>query len=121
MKPSKRPGGGGKRPGRGKKPWRRPQRRPTLNGLDNIGQDESIDEGEDEEYFDDFEENDYMEEEKEDFQDFGGGDTFGLDTEEEEEDNLQSLLPLSSAQPPMVRENITSHNHILLCSRDMQQ
>jgi len=105
VKPSKRPGGGGKRPGRGKKPWRRPQRRPTLNGLDNTGQDEGIDKGEDEEYFDDFEENDYMEdyaeEEKEDFQDLGVGDTFGLDTEEEEEEDLQSLLPLSSAQPSM--------------------
>ena len=74
-----------------------------------------MDEVEDEEYFDDFEENDYMEVEKEDFQDFGGGDTFGLDTEEEEEeDYIQSLLPLSSVQPSMVKGIIISHDHVLL-------
>lgn len=108
MKPSKRPGGGGRRPGHGKKkPWRRPERRPTHNGLDNTGHDESIyatEEDEEEEYFDDFDETDYIEgsEEEKDFQGFAGGDIFGLDTEEEEEeDNLQSLLPLSSGQPSM--------------------
>ena len=87
--------------------------------MDNTGQDESIDEGEDEEYFNDFEENDYMEEE-EDFQGFGDGDAFGLENtgEDEEEDNLQSLLPLFSSQPSMVIGKITSQIHCgIVCVR----
>ena len=91
MKPSKRPTGV-RRPGHGsKRPWRRPQRRPTaFNGLDNAGQDGSTLEDEEEEYFDDFAE----EEVDKDFQEFGVGETLGVDFEENDEE-LQHLYPLS--------------------------
>ena len=81
-----------RRPGHGsKRPWRRPQRRPTaFNGLDNAGQDEITLEDEEEEYFDDFAE----QEVDKDFQEFGGGETLGLDFEENDEE-LQHLYPLS--------------------------
>ena len=73
------------------------------NGLnDDADRDEVVEE--EEEYFDDFDENGYMEEQHTNFQTFDDEENINHQTEEEEEDYLQSLQTLSQVEqrPPKV-------------------
>ena len=64
------------------------------NGLtDDADRDEVVEE--EEEYFDDFDENGYMEEQHTNFQTFDDEENINHQTEEEEADYLQSLQTLS--------------------------
>ena len=75
------------------------------NGLnDEADRDEVVEE--EEEYFDDFDENDYMEEQLTNFQSFDDEQNLNHQAEEEEEDYLQSLQPLSQVEqrPPMCQD-----------------
>ena len=69
---------------------------------DDADRDEVIEE--EEEYFEDFEENDYMEEQQTNFQTFDDEENINHQSEEGEEDYLQSLQTLSQVEqrPPKV-------------------
>ena len=66
------------------------------NGLNDADRDEVIEE--EEEYFEDFVENDYMEEQQTNFQTFDAEENINHQAEEEEEDYLQSLQTLSQVE-----------------------
>ena len=67
------------------------------NGLtDDADRDEVVEE--EEEYFDNFDENDYMEEQLTHFPTFDDEENINHQSEEEEEDYLQSLQPLSQVE-----------------------
>ena len=72
-------------------------RKPMQNGLnDDADRDEVIEE--EEEYFEDFEENDYMEEQLTNFQTFDDEENINHPAEDEEEDYLQSLQAFSQVE-----------------------
>ena len=85
------------------------------NGLnDGADRDEVIEE--EEEYFEDFEENDYMEEQHTNFQTFDDEENINHQSEEEEEDYLQSLQTLSQVEqrpPKVLGQNFFTLCHLL--------
>lgn len=72
-------------------------RKPMQNGLNDDADRDEVNE-EEEEYFDDFDENDYMEEQHTNFPTFDDEENINHQTEEEEDDYLQSLQPLSQVR-----------------------
>ena len=66
------------------------------NGLNDADRDEVIEE--EEEYFEDFVENDYMEEQQTNFQTFDDEENINHQAEDEEVDYLQSLQTLSQVE-----------------------
>ena len=81
---------------------------------DEADRDEVIEE--EEEYFDDFDENDYMEEQHTNFQTFDDEENINHQSEEEEEDYLQSLQTLSQVKkrpPKVLGQNFFTLCHLL--------